>query len=318
MRHVYVLTCLVICSYFCNSYSMNRYEFDVDAIEHRINHANSIHDLLTIIIEQLGIARFVAERVTFDRDSYMNYKHKSGTFDYGHMLELLCKEELFFQRHDIPASEDVPENLRLRHDAPDYLSLLHELNTLSDKDYWQACKKFEFFSRKNLEEEDLVPYVHIDRRERWLYHLTECRKKMQKAFGLDPYLGQKTLIEGIDLLAQFSSDLGGLPRTESDRLDFKACLHSNNHILYDMLALLCYAKKTEKTSEELPELAAPAFLDDYFYMHYYGHENDRYPRKAIVEQYGIYDAIKLVPMPRQTACILDDEDEKNERTDDKS
>ena len=287
MHRVYVLTCLVIV-YTC--YGMNPYTFDVSAVEHRIDRADSVHDFLTIAIEQLGVARFIAERTTFDRDSYMSAYYDSDTFDYRHMLELFCKEEFFKQ-----------------HKAHDFFRLLKDLGILNEKSYAQVCVQFGF-DQKKLETEPIAPYVKIDARTKWLQQLSDCRQKLHNALCFDPYTGQQTLIEGIYLLAHFTSDLGSLLHIEPDKLNqpdmLKTCLQSNNHILFDTLTILCCAKKTEKTSEEPPELAEPAFLDDYHYMRYYGHENDRYPRKAIIEHYGIYDVVSLVPMPRQTSYLV--------------
>ena len=298
VKKIFLLLCLVINVDFC--YSMNEYCFNSAKIDKKIDQASCVRDLLPLVTEQLGVARFIAERVRFDdNDSYMCARYSAHAFAYNYMVDFFYRDQL------------VRPTLHI--DVYRVLKQLRELNIFDDTIFAMVTEKYKrnpiTFARCCL-----APYTRIDDRKKWLYHLTTYHQQACQALKYDKSFKQASLlIASAYLLTQFSSDLGGLLCVERDTLDqqsvLKQCLQNTNHLLHGVLTVLCRKRKMPRLLRVSPlieitsyaePLPHPTSFCDSFYRWYYSwcvSHDVAFPLKFLVDHYGVYDMVNVVPEP---------------------
>jgi hypothetical protein len=218
----------------------NSYTFDVAGVDRRINAAQCSVDFLDIVMEQLKLACFVAERVKFSSDSYMSARYQADVF-----APTSWHDQLFQAFDKLRACAALVQSFDFFHCSKAEFELYSELKkdsfftgaqgtvehwcvlaqrwalylrecNLIDQDrydwlcdYWRDRQGRGY--RAPIEERSLLPHRRIDGRQKWLYHLTRWGQRIPAVVDEGNLFKQAgTLAACLALLNHFSSDIGGV------------------------------------------------------------------------------------------------------------
>lgn len=247
--------------------AMSHYTFDVAKVDQSIDEAEHVPAFLSIVREQLGIARFVAERTDFDSlDVYMNARYEANEFSGAYGVELFLKEY---------------EVERGRGGA--FIEWLLKNGLIS-----RRCVNMAYLALYNNKERfyrfvwSQVPLINLQ--VCWIYHLTKFHQRVSRALNGTCLMAQVAhLLAAHSFLAKFSNDLGSQLTLDYKHLasqaSIKASLHDNNRRLYGAVRLLCHNYEGSDNDEDAEYgceiyggLGAPKHLVDYQYRKlYYWH-----------------------------------------------
>ncbi len=277
--------------------SMSRYTFDVREMDQLIDEAKRVPALLSIVREQLGVARFIAERTDFDSlDSYMNARYETDEFSQA------CHTEYFLKDYEVEHG---------RGEA--FINYLTNRGLLDQKREW-LFKCYLRHSSRCLVEFFLTQAPLINPQVCWIYHLTKFHRLVTRALGGKQLLKQSaSLLAATSFLTKFCNDLGSMLLVNAHQLDLRAhlqeCLHCNNRQLYGVARLLCRNHGSDGNDEDAEcgiesygELGFPRYLLDHqYYQLYYWYLQNRagtsqpMDKRRLVNELGIYTRLYLAP-----------------------
>lgn len=270
--------------YSASCVAMSHYTFDVAEVDQSIDEAEHVPAFLSIVREQLGIARFVAERVCFSEgDSYMNSRYSTNEFSRAARTEFFLKQYLVDHGRGHEFIELLRKRALINSDRASYAHnvLAHIDETSFLKHYWARCPC-------------------IDERAHWLSQLTVLRKNVCEIIDSQLSLKQTACLLGsVYLLVQFVSDLGSSMLIDSRDLDdksvLKKSLHGTNQQLYKVVRLLCCVGRNGTGLKPPTQFFDRQYSELYYWYLRTIFHGERNAKRRLVNDLGIYTSMSLMP-----------------------